>query len=286
MYWDNREEKNVTVVERLSENDLFLSLATIFYPFRKGNEHFVRKILKKIKPGRVLDIACGIGKAVIPRSSNYVIGIDIKGYPKQHAAKLGYKELLTYNFPEYKISINKELDAITMINLNAHISFDNFKTILHNALKYLRSGGSIIFIFEFDNDSFEYRLLKKNSEKFRKMVANMQHDFFEYENIFINKLEAEFSDLLRVERTSVCSAIPLLHFYGYQFNKNKNYFEKSPGKFFNLLSYIIELPIGLFDSFIRMFSKEKINLLSWVIIIYISLHKILKCFLLKVIYIY
>lgn len=259
MYWSNRDEINVSFFNRLLQNDFFLWLSGLFYPFRKGNEYFIRKILKKTKPQSVLDIACGAGKAVIPASCPQTIGVDIEGYPKEHAKTIGYKELYTYMPPEYNIELNNRVDAVTMINLNAHISFQNFITILKNALKCLKPGGQVIFIFEFDNDCFEYKIMKRNPEKFKKMISNMQHDFFEYEDKFINKLEKEFTELTQNKRSAIHTVLPLLHFFAYQksFKSNVNYFEKKPNIIFRITSLIIELPMGLLDNLLRLFSARK-----------------------------
>ena len=125
------------------------------------DEHQILKLildLIKIKSHHViLDIACGRGKSILANNSEYVIGVDIKGYPQEIAQINGYKELAVYAPPEYYFSLSRKADVISCINLNAHIHFEYFSKILGSCLEKINSDGYLILLNEYDNQGPSYK---------------------------------------------------------------------------------------------------------------------------------
>lgn len=84
----------------------------------------------------------------------------------------------------FGIPTRKKFDLITLINLNAHIEFDVMSLIL-NALKSVcHKDTKIIFINEYNNDSYLFLKMKKNKKQFDAYVKKCEHHNFHYQNDF------------------------------------------------------------------------------------------------------
>jgi hypothetical protein len=211
-YWSNRERKKVSILEFFRKNHLLTYIFGTLLPMRFGNEYRVLTWLKAIRPFNLLDLGCGVGKIQIPTLCHNAVGIDIPGFPKDSILSKGYKKALVYEAPYYQFSIPEVLkpNAITIINLNAHICSDTFFSILEGALKNTASGNvHILMINEYKGHNFVYQLMQKlNMVKFNQMVAAQQHDYFSTRNEFITLFENRFPQLKPISNCAVATFPP------------------------------------------------------------------------------
>ena len=84
---------------------------------------------------------------------------------------------------------NYKFDVVTVINLNAHISFDEFNAMLGSIREHCIKGARIIFINEYNNNNILYRWMKR-SDFFDKYVERCEHWFFHYQEDFIKNMLA------------------------------------------------------------------------------------------------
>lgn len=224
---DNMKENKNYWTNRVKKKGFFSSLKRyyffqVLFSCRAGDELYLRTLFDK-KNDKVLDVACGGGKQALVDNTLLCDGIDIKGYPKEIAQLRGYKE--TYEWEEdYSIPTDKKYDAITIINLNAHVSFDSLNKMLNSIKNNCKSNGKIVFINEFDNDNFMYRYMKKNKKSFDKYVHGCKHYYFTDATLFEKHMKKV--SWMSLKSTKVISANPpfshLLAVVG--INVNDNYF--------------------------------------------------------------
>ncbi len=242
-YWTGRKITTSKIRElliRLKRNGGIIRLLSFFYSTKMANEHFVRSALNHGYIKNVLDIACGSGKHAV--AAKYAIGIDITGYPEDMARAKGYKELYCYCPPEYKIELKMKVDAIVLINLNAHICWDTFATILKNALPYLNKRGRVIIVNEYNNNGITYRLFRRRPLKYSRLVNGMYHFHLEYENKFMDKILNTFQALkLNKRKPLIGGVVPFIQYYGYLF-------EKTPYKLLWYLSMLFDIPLSMINN--------------------------------------
>jgi hypothetical protein len=122
-YWDGRLVRSSNSIGSLiKQSRLTQGLTNIIFSVRSSDEIFIARALRERGARSVLDVACGLGKAVIPSIADYTAGVDIAGYPTDITLSKGYQECVQYNAPSYDFEISRQVDAITCIYLNAHIS--------------------------------------------------------------------------------------------------------------------------------------------------------------------
>jgi SAM-dependent methyltransferase len=216
-YWDDRlvgSGNNIgSFIKRMRVTQ---GLTNILFSVRSSDEIFIARVLRKIGVKSVLDVACGLGKTVLPSIAEYTAGVDIAGYPADITLSKGYKECVQYQAPDYDFKITHQVDAITCIYLNAHVPFESYQQIINKSLQFLRSGGVVILINEYDNDGVSYNLMHKNKGKFDRLVKWMEHWSFEYEAYFTEKFQSAFSDLKLIHRKPLIAGfLPSLHYYWY-----------------------------------------------------------------------
>ena len=137
---------------------------------------------------------------------------------------------------------NYKFDVVTVINLNAHISFDEFNAMLGSIREHCIKGARIIFINEYNNNNILYRWMKR-SDFFDKYVERCEHWFFHYQEDFIKNIE--LIKWLEIEKTEVISANPpLLHVLAsHDIFANQGYL----GRFLYLFSDLIISQINNFS---------------------------------------
>lgn len=204
-YWKDRPHRKA-IFRRLKRYSLFQKMFSV----RAGDDAFLYQMQADIATTSILDVACGSGKISLVDISNSCTGIDIKGYPSENAITLGYKETFVWG-EGFGIPTRKKFDLITLINLNAHIEFDVMSLIL-NALKSVcHKDTKIIFINEYNNDSYLFLKMKKNKKQFDAYVKKCEHHNFHYQNDFLNFMSKK--NWLKLNKTKVTSENPpLMHF--------------------------------------------------------------------------
>jgi SAM-dependent methyltransferase len=240
-YWAARPAKAASGFgAALKRSPITRGLMGFLFSLRAADEAFIARALKGKRA--VLDIACGSGKPVIPAIADYVAGVDITGYPKNLALSKGYTECAEYDPPGYEFSIGRQVDAVTAINLNAHIPFESYEGILRRALAFLRPGGTVIIINEYDNAGFSYRGMKRNRAKFDRMVAGMEHWHLEKEKNFLAKLNQAFPEITRAERHPlVAGLLPSAHYHAYST-------EREPTRLETSIMLLADLPLSVLNS--------------------------------------
>jgi SAM-dependent methyltransferase len=206
-YWDRRN-KQVSRLSALKRRPLVQWLLSV----RIGDEAFIRTRLSGLGRPRVLDVACGVGKMQISALAGTTYGVDIAGFPSHVAAGRGYRTV-EYAPPGYAFTLPESVDVVTCVDLNAHVDFETFATIIRSALSHLGAGGRLLLIGEFDNDGIGYRVMKWSPARFRDYVLGMKHWHFSRESEFIGRFEALFPELGQTERAEVVCVPPLSHFY-------------------------------------------------------------------------
>jgi hypothetical protein len=155
----------------------------------------------------VLDVACGGGKACLGPPFE-TIGVDIDGAPLESALGYGYKTVLTYSPPNFKIALDAKVDAVTAIALNAHIPFTTLEAILRGALGTLKPSGHLLVLAELDNDGLSYRLMRALSpDGFSFLVNAMAHYHLENEASFVQRFRTAFPDLELVAREPLVGSL-------------------------------------------------------------------------------
>ena len=221
-YWDDRLVRSSNNIGSLiKRSPLTQGLTNMVFSVRSSDEIFIARTLKRRGIKSVLDVACGLGKTVIPSIAEYTAGVDIVGYPTDITLGKGYQECVQYDAPDYNFEISRQVDALTCIYLNAHVSFASYRRIISNSLRFLRPGGVAILINEYDNDGISYNLMRRDRDKFDRLVKWMEHWHFEYEAHFTEKFQAAFSALKLIHRKPLITGLlPALHYYAYYTGHN------------------------------------------------------------------
>jgi SAM-dependent methyltransferase len=180
---------------------------------RRGADTYLLSLVQTLGLSSVLDLACGEGKAALATECE-AYGADIEGAPLEQAKLLGYKQTFTYCGPEYRIALDRQVDAVTAIAVNAHIPFDIFAAILREGIRHLSVGGYVIILAELDNRGASYELLRRvNRSGFTALVNAMGHFYLEHEDQLLAKLGDEFGELELHSRTAVVgSLVPYLQY--------------------------------------------------------------------------
>ena len=249
-YWDQRSS-SVGVFGYFRDkliNSFLFPVASFIFSTRISDQWFIKQALSDSKG--VLDVACGVGKKIIA-SKNYSAGVDIAGFPEDLAKSIGYSELTTYKPPSYQFSITEKVDAITIINLNAHISFDAFSAILTSSLPFLKEGGKVVMVNEYNNDGLSYKIFHRNQKSLDRFVNGMEHFYFEYENQFLEKLNRDMNLKLAVRKPLTGSFLPFMHYIAY-FLKTADY------RLWKIPSLIFDAIFGVINSLqCRFFNSDK-----------------------------
>ena len=216
-YWGTRAKapgrsyRLETAVRGIKHSRALCSLLSVIASLRVQNELFLRDALERHGANTVLDIACGPGQDVVG-SRQYAIGVDLPGSPREAALARGYKDYVFYE-GDGTFQIDREVDAIVCMNLNAHVPFDLFAKILRNGLKYLKRDGLLILVNEYDNDGISYWAMKKlNRRKWDTMVARMDHAHLEHESRFLEKLRSLGVGEQVERRVLTAGMLPFAHY--------------------------------------------------------------------------
>jgi SAM-dependent methyltransferase len=237
-YWINRD-RTVSKLAGLKSSPLIQWLMSV----RAGDEAFLRRELTALGSPRVLDVACGAGKVQIPQVARATFGADVPGFPRDIATQRGYVAF-EYSPPDYRIALPEPVDAITCIDLNAHVDFATFERILRSSIEHLVEGGRVLIIGEFDNTGVGYRFLKCFPGRFQRYVIGMKHWHFTTESQFVRLFEVAFPELHRESRIEVAPIPPLSHFYACLFGRDVR------GTLEDTLFRVGDVPISLINNLI------------------------------------
>lgn len=239
-YWDDRRiQPPNRIGNAIKRSPVTQGLVDVLFSVRVSDEVFLSRMLSKHGVKSVLDVACGSGKAIIPSMADHTIGVDIGGFPSEIARSVGYNECIEYEPPHYEFDVGRAVDAVTVINLNAHVSMDAYRTIIKQATRHLRPGGTLILIHEYDNQGMSYRLMHRYPRKFERFVRGMEHWHLDYESSVMKSLESSLSGLKQVTRRPlVGDLLPAIHYYAYLAEKN-------PGPLLSQSFKLADVPLSI-----------------------------------------
>jgi SAM-dependent methyltransferase len=239
-YWEGRTVRPANSLGNvIKRSPVARGLADLLFSVRASDEIFLARALSQRGARSVLDVACGPGKAVIPSVADYVAGVDIKGFPAGIALAKGYDECVEYEPPDYEFELGREVDAVTAINLNAHIPPESYRRILDRALRFLRPGGTLILIHEYDNDGASYRWMHRRRDKFDRFVKGMEHWYLRYEQETMDDIAAGLAGLRLVRRRPLTAGLlPSIHYFAYSAERN-------PGRLLQACFLAADIPISL-----------------------------------------
>lgn len=215
---------------------------------RNADEGFLQQQLKNIPKLKLIDVACGVGKISIANAAETAYGVDIEGFPTDVAVSRGYC-IREYMPPEYKFELPEEVNAVTCVDLNAHVNFDTFVAILKSAFSHLSPTGKVLLVCEFNNEGIGYKILKMAPRRFEQYVLGMKHWHFTAETEFLERLEASIPNLRLVERCELVCIPPLSHFYACFFDRDVN--KGMQANFF----LIGDMFLSLINNILRLFPK-------------------------------
>jgi SAM-dependent methyltransferase len=241
-YWEGRTVGSADGLgSAVKRSGLTRGLVDLLFSVRASDEIFLAKVLKERRIRSVLDVACGAGKTVIPAIADYVAGVDINGFPAGVALARGYDECVAYEPPDYEFQLSRQVDAVAAINLNAHIPSESYRRILARALSFLRPGGTLILVHEYDNDGASYRWMHRKRDKFDRFVNGMEHWHLQYEGQTLEQIAPALSGLKLLRRRPLTAGLlPSMHYYAYSA-------ERDPGRLLQACFLAADVPISIFN---------------------------------------
>lgn len=104
-----------------------------------------RRHLRRLKPGFILDIGCGIGRNLIHLNGNGV-GIDHNRSSVQMARSKGLSAFTTEEFPTSAFNIPERFDTILLAHVAEHMKEDEVVQLLNTYIYLLKPKGRIMII--------------------------------------------------------------------------------------------------------------------------------------------
>lgn len=241
-YWDNRNVKPPSRLgSMIKRSAATRGLTDVLFSLRASDEAFLARTLRRRRVRSVLDLACGPGKAVIPSIAAETFGVDIAGFPKEQALAKGYDQCFEYSPPDYEFDLGRQVDAVTAINLNAHIPAESYARILQNGLRALKPGGTLILIHELDNNGLSYRWMHRNREKFRRFVDGMEHWHLSFEDETLKDIAGPLKDMRLIKRSPLIAGfLPSMHYYAYKK-------ERDPRSLLRRLFVLSDIPVSIMN---------------------------------------
>lgn len=239
-YWAGRQVASASSFgSLLKRSALTRGLTELLFSVRVADEAFLARALQRRKVRSMLDIACGSGKAVVPSLVDFVAGVDITGYPKEQALAKGYNLCLDYDPPDYHIALDRQVEAVTAINLNAHIPAEAYARILTRGLEFLKPGGALILIHEYDNEGLSYRWMHRHQRKFERFVHGMEHWHLRSEGETLKSLAPTVDGMRLITRHPLTAALlPSIHYYAYAR-------QRDPGALLRRLFVLTDVPVSI-----------------------------------------
>ncbi|MGF1539126.1 MAG: class I SAM-dependent methyltransferase [Pleurocapsa sp.] len=101
--------------------------------------------LKRLKPGFILDIGCGIGRNLINLQGQGV-GIDHNLDSVKVARSRGLKVFTPQEFDNSKFSNSQQFDSLLMAHVAEHMNQNEVIELLKKYIGFLKPGGKLILI--------------------------------------------------------------------------------------------------------------------------------------------
>lgn len=101
--------------------------------------------LRRLEPGYVLDVGCGIGRNLAHLEGNGV-GVDTSGSSVKVARERGCVAYTTDEFPSSRHASDAGFDSLLFAHVLEHMSDTEATDLVRSYLRYLRRGGKVIVI--------------------------------------------------------------------------------------------------------------------------------------------
>lgn len=134
------ETASLEYTERLEnlEGSLLKRILTPINPYRWN--------IRRLCPGRVLDVGCGIGRNLRYLKRDDALGVDHNLASVQRVQLLGYKALTVHDFDEQMQSHLENFDSILISHVLEHLEAKEAAQMVLHYLPALKHGGKVIAI--------------------------------------------------------------------------------------------------------------------------------------------
>jgi SAM-dependent methyltransferase len=246
-YWETHLPQQGDSYQRLFAKSGLLRnpLVGMFFSMRLGNEMFLSRNLfelsKGSRPVTVLDIGCGWGQHIARTENVSFYGVDIRGFPREHALRKGYREALEYGDDMMIPYQSSFFDLIIMFNLTAHIPDHVFSKLLNESRRLARPGAKLLIAAELNNKGLSYSLMKRfSSQRVSALIAGMDHTNFKFENEMDGFLSKQGLSVARKE--TICGQfLPFIHYWTFLFRT-------SPYRQLRYISIFADMIISALDT--------------------------------------
>lgn len=99
--------------------------------------------LRLLKPGKTLDIGCGIGRN-LKHLSKSSVGVDHNKHLIHQLKELGYTGFTTADFTKSKYNLKASFDSLLFSHILEHMKPSEAKNLIRQYLPTLKSGGKVI----------------------------------------------------------------------------------------------------------------------------------------------
>jgi len=101
--------------------------------------------LRRIRPGLVLEIGCGIGRNLMHLHGN-AVGLDHNRFAVQYARSRGLKAFTPEEFERTEYNVPETFDSLLLSHVAEHMRFEELVGLLRRYRPLLNSAGRLILI--------------------------------------------------------------------------------------------------------------------------------------------
>ncbi len=165
------QDKDYTKLLLAKESVWWKKLLDVQAPYRWN--------LRRLKPGFVLDIGCGLGRN-LNHLKGYGVGIDHNPYSVEVARKRGFQAFTPQEFRQSEFNAAERFDSILLSHVAEHMVEDEVVSLLAPYIPLLKSAGQVILItpqeYGFRTDETHIQLM--DFERLRRISGKLGLEFF------------------------------------------------------------------------------------------------------------
>ncbi len=121
--------------------------------------------LQRLRPGKTLEIGCGIGRNLQNLQPYVGVGVDHNQASVELAKQRGFDAYLPVDFFKSDRAVERSFDSLLLSHVLEHLSLGESMELFNSYLKYLKVGGNVICIVPqekgYESDSTHVRFLEK-----------------------------------------------------------------------------------------------------------------------------
>jgi 2-polyprenyl-3-methyl-5-hydroxy-6-metoxy-1,4-benzoquinol methylase len=133
------------VTEDASYTQRLQRLSGATWKNRLGAQAPYRWNLRRLQPGRMLDVGCGIGRNLAHIDGNGV-GVDHNEASVNEARKAGFTAFTGSEFQTSQYAVPGAFDSMLVAHVLEHVDAELADSLLADYLRYVRPGGKVIVI--------------------------------------------------------------------------------------------------------------------------------------------